>query len=246
MVLRRIVQINEDKCNGCGVCIPACHEGAIQIINGKAKLLAEKLCDGLGDCLGDCPLGAIQIIEREADEFDEIAVKERLKELENKKKLNGGCPGNKPQFFDGCPGSKTQSFEQEETSSEKVSINSELGQWPVQLHLVPVDAPFFQNKDLLVAADCVPLAYANFHQELLKDKGVAIACPKLDNTAPYAAKLAEIIKSNNIKSVTIARMEVPCCGGLSMIVKQAINAAGVDIPVIEKVIGVRGNILRQT
>jgi len=244
MVLRKIVQINEDKCNGCGLCIPACHEGAIQIINGKAKLLADKLCDGLGDCLGECPVGAIEIIEREADEYDEIAVQERMKELKKADENSCGCPGSKPQFFGGCPGSRVQSFRQEETSSEKVHINSELRQWPVQLHLVPIDAPYFANQDLLIAADCVPLAYANFHQEFLKDKGVAIACPKLDNTAPYAAKLAEIIKTNNIKSITIARMEVPCCGGLSMLVKQAVQAADVDIPVIEKVIGIRGNILR--
>ncbi|KJS81044.1 MAG: hypothetical protein JM58_18090 [Peptococcaceae bacterium BICA1-8] len=243
MVLRKIVKINEDKCNGCGLCVPACHEGAMQIIDGKAKLLAEKLCDGLGDCLGECPFGAIEIIEREADEFDEIAVKERLKELNMETKPIGGCPGTKPQFFGGCPGSRAQSFEQEETASEKVNINSELRQWPVQLHLVPVNAPYFQNKDLLVAADCVPIAYPNFHQELLKGNGVAIACPKLDNTAPYVKKLAEIIKLNNIKNVTIARMEVPCCGGLSMIVKQAVQEAGTNVTVVEKTIGVKGNIL---
>ncbi|KJS21423.1 MAG: hypothetical protein VR72_10385 [Clostridiaceae bacterium BRH_c20a] len=243
MVLRRIVKINEEKCNGCGLCVPACHEGAMEIINGKAKLLAEKLCDGLGDCLGECPLGAIEIIEREADEFDEIAVKERLKELNRETTPSGACPGTKPQFFGGCPGSRAQSFEPEETASEKANINSELRQWPVQLHLVPVNAPYFQNKDLLIAADCVPIAYANFHQELLKGNGVAIACPKLDNTVPYVKKLAEIIKLNNIKSVTIARMEVPCCGGLSMIVKQAVQEAVANVTVVEKIIGVRGNIL---
>jgi len=245
MVLRKIVKINEEKCNGCGLCVPACHEGAMQIIDGKAKLLAEKLCDGLGDCLGECSLGAIEIIEREAEEFDEIAVKERLEELNRETTPSDLCPGTKPQFFGGCPGSRAQSFdfEQEETAAEKVNINSELRQWPVQLHLVPINAPYFQNKDLLVAADCVPIAYANFHQELLKDNGVAIACPKLDNTAPYVKKLAEIIKQNNINSVTIARMEVPCCGGLSMIVKQAVQEAGTNVTVVEKIIGVKGNIL---
>ncbi|MGI6227241.1 MAG: 4Fe-4S binding protein, partial [Peptococcales bacterium] len=241
MVVRRIVHINEEKCNGCGACIPACHEGAIQIIDGKAKLLAEKLCDGIGDCLGECPLGAIEIIEREADEYDEIAVRERQKELEFEKKISGGCPGSKPQFF-GCPGSRPQSFENEESTSGKVNINSELTQWPVQLHLVPVTAPYFENRDLLIAADCVPVANANFHQDLLKGKGVVIACPKLDNTQPYAGKLAQIIKNNNIKSITIARMEVPCCGGLSRLVQQAIEAAEIDIPVTEKIIGIRGNV----
>ena len=161
MVLRRIVKINEEKCNGCGLCVPACHEGAMEIINGKAKLLAEKLCDGLGDCLGECPLGAIEIIEREADEFDEIAVKERLKELNRETTPSGACPGTKPQFFGGCPGSRAQSFEPEETASEKANINSELRQWPVQLHLVPVNAPYFQNKDLLIAADCVQIGRAH-------------------------------------------------------------------------------------
>lgn len=243
MVMRKIVHINEEKCNGCGLCIPTCHEGAMQIINGKAKLLAENLCDGLGDCLGECPQGAIEIIEREADEYDEIAVKERQKMLEAQNIISDGCPGSKPQFF-GCPGSRVESPGNEENLSEKVNINSELRQWPVQLHLVPITAPFFQDKDLLIAADCVPVAYPNFHQELLKDKAVAIACPKLDNTSSYAAKLADIIKTNNIKSVTIARMEVPCCGGLKRIVQQAIEASGVNIPVIDKVIGIRGNILK--
>ncbi|MDK2822927.1 MAG: hypothetical protein PWQ67_1936 [Clostridia bacterium] len=245
MVMRKIVHIDEEKCNGCGLCIPSCHEGAIQIINGKAKLVADNLCDGLGNCLGECPQDAIQIIEREADEFDEEAVQLRLEQLKQTTSNQhiGSCPGSRPQFFGGCPGSRTQSFTQE-TTSEKVNINSELRQWPVQLHLVPVNAPYFQNADLLVAADCVPIAYANFHQELLKEKAVAIACPKLDNTAPYVNKLTEIIKYNNIKSITIARMEVPCCGGLSMLVKKAIEQSGVDVPVKEKIIGVRGNILR--
>jgi NAD-dependent dihydropyrimidine dehydrogenase PreA subunit len=242
MVMRKIVHINEEKCNGCGLCIPACHEGAIQIIDGKAKLLAENLCDGLGDCLGECPLGAIEIIEREAEEFDQAAVLERQRQLKEMNNPAGGCPGSRPQFF-GCPGSRPQTLETN-SGSEKVNIKSELTQWPVQLHLLPTTAPYFQDRDLLVAADCGPLAYANFHQEFLKDKAVAIACPKLDNTAPYANKLAEIIKLNNIKSITIARMEVPCCGGLDVIVKQALEKAGVDIPVYQKIIGIRGNILR--
>ncbi|MFZ5945515.1 MAG: ATP-binding protein [Bacillota bacterium] len=241
MAVRRIVQINEEKCNGCGLCVPACHEGAIKIINGKAQLLADNLCDGLGDCLGECPLGAIDIIEREADEFDEEAVKSRQNELKSDS-IGGGCPGSKPQFFGGCPGSRAQSFTPDD--SQKVNINSQLRQWPVQLHLVPVNAPYFQNTDLLVTADCVPIAYANYHQDLLQGKAVAIACPKLDNTATYVNKLAEIIKNNEIHSVTIARMEVPCCGGLSMIVKEALKQAGRNIPLTEKVIGVRGNLVR--
>ena len=243
-VFRRIVQINEEKCNGCGLCIPACHEGAIEIIDGKAKLLAEKLCDGIGDCLGECPLGAIEIIEREADDFDEEAVQQRLKELNEKKPSvpsHGGCPGSKPQVFGGCPGSMARTFNDGDAEDQEVQLNSALRQWPVQLSLVPVNAPYFENAELLLAADCVPFAYPNFHQKLLKGKAVAIACPKLDNVNPYIYKLAEIIKTNNLKGITIARMEVPCCGGLAMIVKEAIKVAGIDVKVTEKVIGVRGN-----
>lgn len=246
MALRKIVQIDEEKCNGCGQCVPACHEGAIQIIDGKAKLISDNLCDGLGDCLGECPLDAIQIIERDADEFDEEAVKQRLAELkkENSAPREGGCPGSRPQFFGGCPGSRTQTFATEEKNNERVNVQSELRQWPVQLHLVPPNAPYFQNAELLITATCVPVAYGNYHQELLKDKAVIVACPKLDNTAPYVEKLAAIIKNNNLKGITLARMEVPCCGGLNMILKQAIEKAGVEVPVTEKIIGVRGNIIR--
>ncbi len=225
MVIRKIVEIDEEKCNGCGLCIPACHEGAIKIINGKAKLIADHLCDGLGDCLGECPQGAIRIIEREAEEYDEEAVKAHL-------------AGNS-----GCPGTRMQSFTNNETS-EKVNIQSELRQWPVQLHLVPPNAPFFQEADLLLTASCVPIAYANYHQDLLKGKAVVIACPKLDHTGPYVEKLASIIKNNNLKSITIARMEVPCCGGLNVLVNKAQELTGTNIPVTEKIIGIRGNIIK--
>ena len=193
--------------------------------------------------MGECPQGAIEIIEREAEDYDEAAVLERQKKLKQGGSSPSGCPGSRPQFF-GCPGSRPQSFEAETKEAQKVNISSELRQWPVQLHLVPTNAPYFQNANLLLAADCVPLAYPNFHQDLLKDKAVAIACPKLDNTTPYADKLAEIIKSNNIQSITIARMEVPCCGGLNVIVKQALEKAEAEIPVIEKIIGIRGNMVR--
>ncbi len=225
MVIRKIVEIDEEKCDGCGLCIPACHEGAIKIINGKAKLIADHLCDGLGDCLGECPKDAIRIIEREAEEYDEEAVKAHLARSS------------------GCPGARMQSFTNNETS-EKVNFQSELRQWPVQLHLVPPNAPFFQGADLLLTASCVPIAYANYHQDLLKDKAVVIACPKLDNTGPYVEKLASIIKNSNLKSITIARMEVPCCGGLNVLVNKAQELAGINVPVIEKIIGIRGNIIK--
>src|SRR5690554_5613617 len=177
MVMRKIVHINEEKCNGCGLCIPACHEGAIEIIDGKAKLLAEKLCDGLGDCLGECPQGAIQVIEREADDYSEEAVQERLRELNSQKPVGGGCPSSRPQFFGGCPGSMVRTLENDNNDDDDIEIKSALRQWPVQLSLLPINAPYFQNADLLFAADCVPIAYPNFHQKLLKGKAVAIACP---------------------------------------------------------------------
>jgi NAD-dependent dihydropyrimidine dehydrogenase PreA subunit len=238
-ILRKIVEINEDLCNGCGLCIPACHEGAIEIVDGKAKLLAEKLCDGLGDCLGECPQGAIQIIERQADEFCEEAVQERLKELNSPQPFGGGCPGSQPQFF-GCPGSMARSLTNDNNSDEDVENKSALRQWPVQLSLVPTKAPYFEKADLLFAADCVPIAYPNFHQKLLRGKAVAIACPKLDDVEPYIYKLAEIIKNNDIQSITIARMEVPCCGGLNMIVREALQLAAIDIPIIEEIITIQG------
>ncbi|MFZ7101687.1 MAG: ATP-binding protein [Peptococcaceae bacterium] len=245
MALRKIVQINEKKCNGCGQCIPACHEGAIRIINGKAQLITDKLCDGLGDCLGECPLGAIEIIEREADPYDTEAVKIRQEELKKAgTRPLENCSGSQSRLFGGCPGSKAQTFNIKNNTGPHAQIDSELRQWPVQLHLVPVTAPYFKNADLLVAADCVPLAYGNFQQELLKGKAVAISCPKLDNTAPYVNKLAEILRNNEINSITIARMEVPCCGGLSRLVEQAAAEAQVEIPVHEKVISIRGKVLR--
>lgn len=242
-VLRKIVKINEDLCNGCGLCIPACHEGAIEIIDGKAKLLAEKLCDGLGDCLGECPQGAIQVIEREADDFCKEAVQKRLKELNSPKPLGEGCPGSRPQFFGGCPGSMARALENDDNddeNDENVEIKSALRQWPVQLSLVPTNASYFHKADLLFAADCAPFADPNFHKKLLKGKALAIACPKLDDVEPYIHKLAEIIKINDIQSITIARMEVPCCGGLSMIVREALQLAGVDVPVIEEIIFIQG------
>lgn len=242
-ILRNIVEINEDLCDGCGLCIPACHEGAIEIIDGKAKLLAEKLCDGLGDCLGECPQGAIQVIEREADDFSEDAVQERLKELNSLGSSNEGDPNSQPDLLCGCPGSMARALEvddNDDENAEGVEIKSALRQWPVQLSLVPTNASYFHRADLLFAADCAPFADPNFHQKLLKGKALAIACPKLDDVEPYIHKLAEIIRINDIQSITIARMEVPCCGGLSMIVREALQLAGVDVPVIEEIILIQG------
>lgn len=236
MITRKIVKINEDKCNGCGLCVPSCHEGAIQIIDGKAKLIEDKLCDGLGNCLGECPLDAIEIIEREADPFDEEAVKEHLA------KQNTSSHATIPHIGGGCPGSRAMNFAKaSESTNNNTRIASELRTWPVQLSLVPVNASYFDKADLLVCADCVPFAYPNFHQDLLKNKPVVIGCPKLDNNQYYIEKLTQIIKNNDLKSIVVARMEVPCCGGLQMAVQQAVQLAGKDIPVEIKVIGIQGN-----
>ena len=219
---RKIVQIDEAKCDGCGLCVPACHEGAIQIINGKARLVADKLCDGLGDCLGECPVDAIKIIERAADEFDEEAVQQRLIEL------GRGEPA--PAFPSGCPGSRAISIPRSENKLPATGkAESQLGQWPVQLHLVPVTAPYFRNSELLICADCVPFAYPDFHHKMLRGRAVTIACPKLDQTGNYSAKLAEIIRNNNIRKVNVAHMEVPCCSALVSIVRQAVELSGCQV-----------------
>lgn len=219
---RRIINIDEEKCNGCGACAQACHEGAIGMVNGKAKLLRDDYCDGLGDCLPTCPTGAITFVEREAAEYDEKAV------LENKrKKLAAAIPH-------GCPGHQLRRFERaeeesnDEAKSEHRSI-SRLGQWPCQIKLVPVNAPYFNGAKLLIAADCTAYAYANMHEDFMKGKITLIGCPKLDDT-DYSEKLTEIIATNDIKSVTVVRMEVPCCGGLEAAAKKALQASGKFIP----------------
>ncbi len=243
--IRKIVHIDEDKCNGCGICVPACHEGAIQIIEGKARLLEDHLCDGLGDCLGECPLDAIRIEEREAAAFDEEAVQQHLNAQAEKEKADKkeeyqipcGCPGT--QLRDAHRGEKTK-VPQEEVKGEMVS---ELNQWPVQLNLIPPHAPFFKEGEILVAADCVPFAYADFHRKILRGKPVVIGCPKLDDGMAYVEKFTAILEQNDIKKITIAHMEVPCCGGLIMILKKAIEQSGKS-PELEMVkISIDGRIL---
>ncbi|MDI7260141.1 MAG: 4Fe-4S binding protein, partial [Thermodesulfobacteriota bacterium] len=211
MATRKIVLIDKEKCNGCGLCIPNCAEGALQIIDGKAKLVSDKFCDGLGACLGHCPEDAITIIEREAEEFDEKAVELHL----HREKDSQPQPKPQPEFT-GCPSSRVLQF-QVPKPIEKVNATpseSMLTQWPVQLKLVPVNAPYFEDADLLVAADCVPFAYPDFHQDFLKGKSVVVGCPKLDDIQLYREKLTEILRTNSIKSVTVPFMEVPCCFGL--------------------------------
>ena len=240
-VTRNIIHIDEDKCNGCGLCVPACEEGALQIVDGKARLVKEIYCDGLGNCLGECPQGAITIEQREADPFDEEAVAEHLKEQAAEEATpspsGGGCSG-------GCPGSAIMDLmrggdSRKSAPSNQESPDSALRQWPVQLHLVNPDAPYWQDADLLIAADCVPVAYAGFHSELLEGRRVIIACPKLDDTSSYAAKLAALFSRNTIKSVTVAHMEVPCCSGLGQIV-QAAAAANLDVDIDDVCITIRG------
>jgi Pyruvate/2-oxoacid:ferredoxin oxidoreductase delta subunit len=235
MATRKIIKIDEEKCNGCALCIPNCAEGALQIVDGKAKLMSEKFCDGLGACLGHCPQDAITVIEREAEEFDEKAVEAYL----HKKHEAESHP--KP-VFASCPSSKPMQFNTRGESGSVARAVSQLTQWPVQLKLVPIKAPYFQDADLLVAADCVPFAYANFHQDFIKGKVVIIGCPKLDDIQYYEEKLIEIFKSNSIKSVTVPYMEVPCCFGLVKAAEDAIAASGKNIPLKKIKIGIRGGI----
>jgi NAD-dependent dihydropyrimidine dehydrogenase PreA subunit len=235
---RNIVKIDPDKCNGCGLCVSACAEGAIKLINGKAELITDSYCDGLGACLGECPQGAIAIEERDAAGFDEAAVKRHLTERQSPPK----------QQHHGCPGMAAFSINEKAAGSSAKSSGhpsptpSELRQWPVQLHLVPVQAPYWNGADLLLAADCVSVAYADFQEKLLKGRKVIIACPKLDDTGNYLEKLTDILRENDIRSLTAARMEVPCCGGIVRLAELALEASGKDIEFKEIIIGVDGTI----
>jgi NAD-dependent dihydropyrimidine dehydrogenase PreA subunit len=228
---RKIIKIDETKCNGCGNCIPNCREGALQIIDGKAKIINDVFCDGLGACLGHCPADAITIIEREAMPFDEAKVVE-LKEA----KLPCGCPGSKVMDLRE-PGESCGSGQKTGKSA------SQLRQWPVQITLVPPNAPYLKGADLLIAADCVPFAYPDFHRDLLKGKMLLVGCPKLDDSDAYAEKIAQIIKNNNLKSITYAHMEVPCCYGLVDIIKSAAKCAGKKLPFRDVTIGIKGEMI---
>ncbi|MBI5485104.1 MAG: 4Fe-4S binding protein [Deltaproteobacteria bacterium] len=250
-MLRKIVKIDQDKCNGCGECVPSCAEGAITIINGKAVLAADNLCDGLGACLGECPMNAITVEEREADEFDEAAVEQHLAALgqpappHQHTPPQQAAPARQQHAGGGCPGSRAMSFApaQESTApASGASIQSRLAQWPVQLTLVPTTAPYFQGADLLITADCVPFAYANYHEDFLKGKAVVVGCPKLDDNNFYQQKLTELFSKSDIKSITVLKMEVPCCGGIAVAARQALAASGKQIPYREVTIGIQGGI----
>jgi len=277
---RKIITIDEEKCNGCGDCIPECPEGALRIIDGKARLVSDLFCDGLGACLGHCPRGAISVEEREAEEYDERKVMEnvikqgrnvirahlehlrdhgqdrfldeavgflREKEIEipegfSRKGSRPKCEAPTP----GCPGARLMDLsadaEKKEpvAGREKAKTRSRLRQWPVQLNLVPPGAPFLEGTDLLISADCVPYAYPDFHRDFLDGKIVLNGCPKFDNIGRYREKLAAIFRENDIRSVTVAHMEVPCCRGLQVAVEQAVEEAGKDIPLREAVVGIKG------
>lgn len=241
---RKIIRIDEEKCNGCGQCIPSCAEGALQIINGKARLITDKLCDGLGACLGDCPQGALIIEEREADAFDESAVDSHLAGLQAKKET----VTNEQPYGCGCPGTHTRVMatkKQSEPFSADRSSPSELSHWPVQIRLMNQASAFLKNADLLITADCVPFAYADFHQKLLKGRVAAVGCPKLDNATYYLEKFTEMFRQNQLNSITVAYMEVPCCTGLLSIVRQAVRDSSCGLPVKAVKVAMDGTILEQ-
>jgi NAD-dependent dihydropyrimidine dehydrogenase PreA subunit len=281
---RSIIHIHEELCNGCGVCIDACHEGAIELIDGKAKLISDIYCDGLGACLPNCPTGAIEIIEREAAEFDEEAVEKRMAEMSHRTDADealaryvagGQKPGSvqRPERaahshghhhghahhnhgMGGCPGSMSARIErtaaQQETAAAASPVQqtaagkipSELQQWPIQISLVNPAAPFFQNANLLVAADCTAFAYGDFHRDFIRNHVTVIGCPKLDDNAYYAEKLTEILSANTIKSITVVRMVVPCCGGIVQSVKQAMLQSGNIVPYREVTVGLDGQLIQ--
>lgn len=253
--LRKIIRIDAEKCNGCGLCVPSCAEGAIQIVDGKARLVAEKYCDGLGACLGECPEGALQVVDAEVDAFDEAAVKEHLtgkgaaaggEHAQGDRTLKMAAHADQTAPC-GCQSSQMQTFAPQ-TACEKANIPaahagsgaSALTHWPVQIHLVPPTAPFLRGADLLVAADCTPVAYPRFHDGLLQGKTVLLGCPKLDDADAYVKKFAAIFGAADIKSVTVAVMEVPCCQGLPVIVRKGMAMAGKNIPLSVATISVRG------
>jgi len=274
-IKRKIIQIDEERCDGCGLCVPSCAEGAIQIIDGKARLVAEKYCDGLGACLGDCPQGALQVIEREAEDFDEAAVEEYLRSSSAAASVESGhahgsqpaaepmacgCPSAQIQSFGapspnppvmssepGCPSAQIRNLAAPQPAvhpgsrhQESAPARSALSHWPIQIRLVPPSAPFLKGADLLVLADCAAVSYPNLHEHLLAGRVVMMGCPKFDDSEAYVEKFVQIFRTAGLKRVTVAMMEVPCCGGLQQIVEQARKEAGVAVPLETVVIGVRG------
>ncbi|MBW1682753.1 MAG: 4Fe-4S ferredoxin [Deltaproteobacteria bacterium] len=242
-VMRKIIEIDDELCDGCGECVPSCAEGAIEIVDGKARLVAEKYCDGLGACLGECPNGALRVVEREAEDFDEEAVEEYLKKKNRGPEpfaMAPACPSSQVHVFE--PSGLDKGVGGKETEGRS---SNRLTHWPVQINLIPPTAPFLKGADLLVAADCVAAAYANFHADFLEGRVVMIGCPKFDDVAAYIEKFTEIFKTAGIRSITVLVMEVPCCSGLPVILQRAMDAAGKKIPMDQVVIGTRGEILQK-
>jgi len=249
MASRMIIKINEEKCVGCGLCTSNCAEGAIKLIDGKARLISDSYCDGLGKCLPHCPVDALKLVEREATLPAHDEVKSQINQVQKQESIN---LKNKGPVGGGCPGSRMMSFDEPQLEKSTVKVDSgdieinikpQLRQWPVQLKLVSPNAPYFEDADLLVTADCVPLAYPNYHLNLLKGKAVVIGCPKLDDIQYYTEKLTEIIANNSLKSITVAFMEVPCCQGIVRAVDTALSNANKNIPLNKVKISVQGQIV---
>lgn len=250
-VIRKIIEIDEELCDGCGNCVPSCAEGALEIIDGKARVVADIYCDGLGACLGECPQDALHIVEREAEEFDEEAVEEFLAE---KKAAKPAEPKIMPMVSGGCPSARMQTFKSPAADPARArtgdasagpEVDSALSHWPVQIMLVPPTAPFLKGADLLVLADCVPVAFPTLHRDFLQGKAVMMGCPKFDDAQHYIEKFAQICKVSGIKSITSVVMEVPCCSALPMIVKKGMALSGAQIPMEEVVISTRGKIVER-
>lgn len=258
-VKRKIIKIDEELCNGCGECIPACPEQALQLVDTpdgkKARLVKEFYCDGLGACLGNCPTGALSIVEEEADPYDDEATVERIKEVapgmldthvqhmqEHAAEMEGQHTHKVPKGDCGCPSAKVIEWKEEEPGTVATRIKSELRQWPVQIHLVPPHAPYLKNADIVIIADCVPFAYPNMHQDFLKGKALLVGCPKLDDAEYYVDKIAQIIETAEPKSIKVVHMEVPCCFGMVNIVKQAMQKAGKEVPFEKVIVGIKGEI----
>ncbi len=246
---RQIIEIDEEKCDGCGQCIIACAEGALELVDGKAKLVSDVYCDGLGACLGECPQGAINIVEREAEEFDEEKVHERLKELEEASKEKTGEAAAESELPCGCPSSVTMDLKSGESSPASqgtdADVASRLGHWPIKLQLLAPHAPFLKDSDLILMADCSAAAYPNLHRDFLPDRAIALGCPKLDDLEAHIEKLADILGAARPRSLTVLYMEVPCCRGFVFAAQKAAEQAGVDLPIKAIMIGRTGEILRE-